>query len=207
LISRYLAKRLTDAEELMVETRIVEDPGFRSEVELTAALREGMRELESRGEVTRILAVESAAWRRPRVALAASLGAIALGLVSLIFYQQRDTLAPAAATETLRFELTRGNAAETDVAWERGRTPVQLEMRFDVGPEPAAAYHVTISGTQGGAGGAAVDRVVQTSPDGEIVLAVDGRVLHPGIHEIRLEPQPATESVEAVTYTLAVNSR
>lgn len=207
LIRRYLAGRLTDAEVHVIETRIVVDPVFRSEVELTAALKDGMRELESRGEVTRILALEAAAWRRPRVALAASVGAIALGLVSFLFYQQQDELAPVVATETLRFELTRGGAAEADVVWERATTPVQLEMQFDIGPEPAATYHVTISRLQDAAAGAAVDRVVQTSPGGEIVLAVDGRVLELGIYEIQLEPRTATESAEAVTYTLAVSGQ
>ncbi|MGH8222003.1 MAG: hypothetical protein ACREQZ_03425, partial [Woeseiaceae bacterium] len=89
--------------------------------------------------------------------------------------------------------------------WERRGTPAHLEMRFDVGPEPAATYHVTISRADETAASPAVDLVVPTASDGEVMLAVDGAVLKPGNYEIRLEPRPATELTEAVTYTLAVN--
>ena len=42
MIDRYLANHLNDTERELVETRIVGDPGFRHEVELTEALRDGL---------------------------------------------------------------------------------------------------------------------------------------------------------------------
>jgi hypothetical protein len=205
LICRYLARRLTEAEELMLESRIVEDPVFRNEVELTAALKDGMHELEGRGEVSRLLTGDGGSRRRLHIALAASLGAFTLGLVSFLFYQQREELAPAAVTETLNFEQTRGSGAQADVAWERSSAPTQLEMRFDVGPEPAAAYQVTISRTDDDAAEATVGLEIATSSDGEVVLSIDGALLEQGDYEIRLEPRPATALAETVTYSLAVN--
>ncbi len=207
LISRYLAKRLTDAEELMVETRIVKDADFRSEVELTAALRDGLRELESRGEISALLTRQTEWWSRPRFVVVASLASIALGLISFLFYQQQEQLAPAVVTETLRFERTRGGGLQPDVVWERTRTPVQLEMRFDVGPEPKARYRVILQSVTGRAGMPAVDLLVAASSDGDVVLPLDGALLEPGEYEIRLEPQPATELDSAVTYTLTVSGK
>ncbi|MEX0735069.1 MAG: hypothetical protein WDZ66_08615 [Steroidobacteraceae bacterium] len=204
LIGRYLAKRLTDAEELMVETRIVEDPDFRSEVELTAMLRDGLRQLESRGEVTPLLTRHTEWWNRPRRAVAASMAAIALGLISFLFYQQQERSAPASVSETLRFEQTRGSDPQADVVWERTGAPAQLEMRFDVGPEPTPRYRVTVRRVIDGAAGPAIDRVIPTSSDGDVVLVLDGALLEPGDYEIRLESQPAIELDSSVTYTLTV---
>jgi len=203
LISRYLAKRLTDAEELMVETRIVKDPDFRSEVELTEALRDGMRELESRGEISPLLTRQTEWWSRPRFVVVASLASIALGLISFLFYQQKDS-APTVVTETLRFERTRSGGLQSDVVWQRTGAPTRLEMRFDVGPEPTDIYRVTLRRTTEGAARPAVDLAIPTSADGEVVLPLDG-ALAPGDYEIRLEPQPATELDSAVTYTLTVS--
>lgn len=204
LISRYLAKRLTDAEELMIETRIVEDPGFRSEVELTAALRDGLRQLESRGEVAPLLTRQIEWWSRPRIALVASMATIALGLISFFFYQQQASFAPAAVTESLRFEQTRGGGPQSDVVWERTDRPTQLEMRFDVGLEPTPQYRVTLRRVIDGAAGPAIDRVIPASSDGDVVLLLHGALLEPGDYEIRLEPQPVIGLDGAVTYTLTV---
>jgi len=203
LIGRYLARRLTEAEELMVETRIIQDPAFRSEVELTQALKEGMRELENRGEVSRLLTTRDRP-QLPKVAWAATLAAVAAGLVTFYFYQAREAIAPVPVSETLRFELTRGGP-EADVSWVRGSAPVQLEMQFDVGPEPAPTYRVTLSRLPENADNPVLNRAVLTSPEGEVVVSVDGEALPPGNYAIRLEPQPPTEAAVAVSYTLSVN--
>lgn len=204
LISRYLAKRLTDPEELMVETRIITDPVFRSEVELTEALRAGLRELESRGEVSPLLTRQTEWWRRPRFAMVASLASIALGLISFHFYQQQEPQSPFTTTETLRFERTRGGTEEADAMWNRTSKSVRLEMHFDVGADPASSYRVTIRGTTNGAASPVMDSSISTSRDGEVVLTVDGALLEPGDYEIRLESQPASELYSAVAYTLTV---
>jgi hypothetical protein len=202
LIRRYLAGRLSEAEEHMLQTRIVQDPEFRSEVEVTRALKDGMRELENRGEVSRLLAAKSGN-RAMRLALAAGLAAVAAGLVTFYLEQTREAAGPTLAHETLRFELTRGGAA-ADVTWLRGSAPVELEMRFDVGLDPAATYVVRIWRTADGADRPALTRTAPSSPDGEVVLRVDGDRLPPGDYEIRVEPQPASDAAAAVTYTFAV---
>jgi hypothetical protein len=204
LIGRYLARRLTEAEELMIETRIIQDPAFRNEVELTQALKEGMRELEHRGEMPRLLAAKLG-WQSPKVAVAAVVATVAAGLVTFSFYQARETLAPAPVIETLRFEAMRGGA-EADVTWVRGDAPVLVEMRFDVGPEPAPTHRVTISRLPVGSAGPVLVRVVSTSPEGEAMLVVDGGLFPPGDYEIRLDAQPVSEAAIAVSYTFSVGS-
>lgn len=200
LIGRYVAEELSEAEERMVETRMVQDPSFRNEVELTAALRRGMRELDRRGEVPQLLAATSAG-RRSGFALAAAVAAIAAGLATVYFAQERGT--PAPTVVTLEFQMTRG-ADEADVTWVRPATPVRVEMRFDPGPQPAAAYAVTLSRMPAKSGSPTLERTVATSPSGFVVLGVDGNFLLSGSYEIRLEPQPAGAAGEAIVYSLVV---
>jgi hypothetical protein len=202
LICRYLAGRLPEVEELMVQTRIVQDPAFRNEVELTRAFKDGLRELENRGEVAKLLRTRPDG-RASRLALAAGVAAVAAGLAIFHFYPAEKSAVPALARETLRFDVTRGGS-EADVTWLRGSSPVELEMRFDVGPAPAAAYQVSVRRLADGAGRPALTQAVPSLPGGEVVLAVAGDLLPPGDYEIRLEPLPATGAAEAVSYTLAV---
>ncbi|MCH5376375.1 MAG: hypothetical protein JJ992_20590, partial [Planctomycetes bacterium] len=83
LIDRYLAGQL-DAETLQqVETRIVADPEFRHELELTEGLRAGLRALERRGGIAEQIQPPLRFWQRPAYALAASVAAAALALTSL----------------------------------------------------------------------------------------------------------------------------
>jgi len=204
LINQYLARRLSEAEELMLETRIVEDPAFRTEVELTAAFRDGMRELEDRGEVALLLAISGWQQHRIQYAIAASLGVIALGLGSYLLYPWHDS-GSHATTETLRFETTRGAVTEADAAWTRSGDPTQLELRFDPGPNPAADYQVTILRADSPSAPALVNRRVATTSDGAVLLRIDGALLEPGAYTILLDPRPATGSGGPLTYTLAVN--
>jgi len=206
LIRLYLAGRLGEAEELMVQTRIVGDSEFRSEVELTAAMKVGMRTLDRRGEIARLLAVENPRWWGPRFVIAASLAALALGVASYLFWQTRLDHPSTAATETLRFERMRESSDGADVVWERGDSPPPLDFRFDVGLVPAPHYRVTFRQASAKAR-PTVDVVVSTSSDGEIVLSLDGNLLEQGDYEIHLEPQPATEKADMVTFTLAVTGK
>jgi hypothetical protein len=204
LIRRYLAGRLDEAEELMIATRIVKDPQFRRETELTAALRQGFRELEKRGELATLLGPRNRRWRQPQFALAAGLGIVVLGgLLSLLLQQSPRGPLPAAATETLYFETRRGDETRADVVWRRTEGPVMLKMRFDVGLEPAAAYRVTVRRKDLTADETV--EVLRADPaSGEVELSVDGSLLEPGDYEIRLEPEPADASARVLTFTLLV---
>jgi hypothetical protein len=205
LIRRYLANRLSDTEELMVTTRIIQDPQFRNEVEVTAAFREGIRELENRGKLSPLLESRTRRWPRAQLALAAAVAIVAMGgLISLLLDQRRDEGAPTVITETLRFETTRGDGALADVTWHQSGRPVRLELRFDVGPDPAGSYLVTLERVSGGAIVSMADRPIPVSSGGEVVHFLDGALLEPGDYEIRLEPQPVVVGDGIVNYRLTV---
>jgi hypothetical protein len=204
LIRQYLAGSLSEKELRMVETRMVEDPEFRNEVELTQAMRQGLRELHKRGEIAPLLSPRRAFWSPPRVALAASVAAVALGAASFLFFLRPDSAPPGVITETLHFEHTRGTSGEPDVTWRQLPAPETVELRFDVGLEPAARYSVLI---ERAAGGEFVPVVVATAPterDGEAVLRSNDVEFPPGDYRLTLTPQGVRDGQPEVRYRLRV---
>ncbi|MGQ0430765.1 MAG: hypothetical protein ACT4UQ_12605, partial [Gammaproteobacteria bacterium] len=174
LIRRYLAGSLSQKELEMVETRIVEETEFRNEVELTQALRDGLRELQTRGEIAPLLSPRRRFWLDPRAALAASLAVVALGVASFLFFQRSDEAPLELPTETLRFLATRGAPAAADATWTRAHVSVRLELRFDVGLDPAAAYAVRIERMTDGIAVRTLESTAMVSPEGEAILTIDG---------------------------------
>jgi hypothetical protein len=128
------------------------------------------------------------------------------GLISYLFDRPREETAPTVIAETLRFETMRGDGALADVTWHQSGRPVPLEMRFDVGPDPAGSYRVTLERVSGGAIVSMADRPIPVSSGGEVVLFLDGTLLEPGDYEIRLEPQPVVAGDGIVNYRLTVLS-
>jgi hypothetical protein len=204
MINRYLAHGLADAEAIVVETRIVEDPVFRNEVELTEALRDGLRELQNRGEIAPLLSQRRTGWRHPRFALAATVAAIALGTASFLLYQRMEFGNQELVVASLHFEHTRSADAVPDVVWQPTGVPTRLQMRFDVGLEPSAAYRVAIERVTDGAAVLVLETAARMTPDGEAMIAVESAQLEPGDYEITLRPQPPAESREPVVYALRI---
>lgn len=188
----------------MVETRIVDDPEFRNEVELTQALRQGLRELQKRGEIAPLLSPRRAFWTPPRVALAASLATVALGAASFLFFSRPDSAPPGVITESLHFEHTRGSDRAADVTWARKVPASRLELHFDVGLEPAPSYGVVIERVSGLDATPVLELNAVTTDDGEAVVALDGALLEPGDYELHLIPRQAGSERPAVDYTLRV---
>ena len=220
LIDRYLSNRLSGAELELVETRIIGDTDFRDEVELTEALRDGLRQLNSQGEVAPLLAPRSRFWALSSFGLAASIIAGLLGVTSLLLYERLDqtrqaltsataeltvtTLTHATTAETLRFEHTRSGNVAPDVSWHHSSTPTLLELRFDVGLEPAASYRVLVERVATGAD-TTILIAVPAAIDGAVSIAVHSAILRPGDYRIRLEPQSSTSTLqEPISYTLRV---
>jgi hypothetical protein len=204
LINRYLAHGLADTEAIVVETRIVEDPVFRNEVELTEALRDGLRELQNRGEIAPLLSQRHTGWRHPRFALAAAVAAIALGTASFLLYQRLDAGSHELVVASLHFEHTRSASAAPDVVWQPTGVPTRLQMQFDVGLEPAAAYRVVIERMTDGAAVRVLETAARMTPDGVATIAVESAQFEPGDYEITLRPQPPSQSGEPVVYALRI---
>jgi hypothetical protein len=204
LIRQYLAGSLSAKERRMVETRMVEDPEFRNEVEITQALRQGLRELQKRGEIAPLLSPRRAFRSPPRVAVAASLAAVAFGAASFLFFSRPDPAPPGVITEALYFEQTRGSDRQPDAIWPRKSPASRLELHFDVGLEPAPAYDVVIERVGGQEMRPVLELDAVTTDDGEAVVTLDGALLEPGDYELRLIPRQAASELPAVDYTLRV---
>lgn len=205
-IDRYLANRVSDAERDLVETRIVGDAEFRHEVELTLALRDGLRELQKQGKVAPLLEPRTWMWRHSPFAIAASVLALAIGVGAFLYFGRTASKPPALVVASLHFEHTRGVEPGPDVTWQRAESPTLLEMRFDVGASPAPNYGVLIERTSPGA-----DTTVFTAAsvgiglDGQLALSINTTLLEPGDYRIRLAPQPpGPDQLEPVTYTLRI---
>ena len=187
-------------------TRIFEEPRFATEVELTAALKDGFRELDRRGELSALLNRARFRWPRPKIALAAALCVAALGsLLSLMLYQLPGNTTADAATQTLYFETSRSGASKADVTWHRTAASDRLTLRFDVGIEPAAWYRVTMRHIVDGRAPSTIATVNTASSGGEVVLMLDGALLEPGDYDATLDPIPPGESNTTVRYTLRVD--
>lgn len=207
LIRRYLAKGLTDREVELVETRIVEDPGFRNEVELTEALRGGLRELQNRREIAPLLSHRHSLWRLPRYALAASVAAVALGVASFLFFEQSGVGTVETVVATLRFEQTRGAAGEPDVSWRETGVPTQLEMQFDAGLTPGRNWQVAIERVTDGVAWRVTDATATLNADGLAVATLDSAAFPPGDYRITLSPNPPAESQAPIVYALRISGQ
>jgi hypothetical protein len=204
LIRQYLAGSLSEKELRMIESRMVEDPEFRNEVELTEALRQGLRELHKRGEIAPLLSPRRAFWSPPRVALAASLATVALGAASFLFLSRPDSAPSGVITEALHFEQTRGSGPAPDASWVHKGAATRLELHFDVGLEPAPAYVVVIERVSGRGTTPVLELDAVTTVDGEAVADLEGSLLPPGDYELHLVPKQAGDGVPAIDYTLRV---
>lgn len=204
IIDRYLANRLGDAEREMIETRIVRDAGFRNEVELTEALRDGLQQLEKQGQLEPLLRSRTWMWRRAPFAIAASVLACAFGIATFLLYRPVDDSRRELATETLRFAQTRSSEERPDVIWQRSPVPTRMELRFDVGLEPAAEYRVVIDQASTDAAAPVFEARTGSTGDGEVSISIDSTLLEPGDYRIRLEPQAPDALREPTTYTLRV---
>lgn len=207
LIDRYLAKRLSESEVTVVETRIVADPGFRNEVELTEALRDGLRELQSRGEIAPLLSHRRSRWLHPRFALAASVAAIALGAASFLFYQRLDTGRQEIVIASLRFEHTRSADSAPDLIWQQTGVPTQLQLQFDVGLEPAAGYRVEVERMTDGAAVPVLETAATMTSDGLATIVAEAAQFEPGDYEITLRPQPQDGSRQPLAYALRISAQ
>lgn len=213
IIDRYLADRLSDAERELVETRIIADFTFKRDLELTEALRDGLRELQAQGQVAPLLRSRSWIKGQSPFAIAASMLALGFGLTALLLYQRHEhagqQLAPQSRellVATLQFERTRGAPAGPDVSWQSTARPTLLEMHFDVGVEPASVYRVFVErigvaehATLLLATGAGI------GADGRVSISVHSELLEAGDYRIRLEPVPGRPSLrESAVYTLRI---
>lgn len=220
LIDRYLAGRLDEVARAEVEARIVGDAAFRGEVELTGQLREGLHELESRGELGQLDAMRRPVWQRPAYAIAATVVAGLLGITVLAVYGQlqevRTDLQDLSAATVLRpagpgtrprvATLVRTRSGtETDLVLAASDLPELVELRLDPAGETAPRYHVVLERMEAERA-STVLRVPSMAPgdDGMLALVVNAALLAPGSYRVSLAATPATAGSSEVVYRMRV---
>jgi hypothetical protein len=236
LIDRYLADQLSGDELTAVEARIVMDPAFRREVDLTEGLRTGLARLDRSGDIDPLIndpidgrPVSGKPGRvpsflsRPAYAMAATVAVLGLGLLSLLMFGQLQheralsttihqlprVASPTGRSEPLSFASLRSGAGAVSI--RPPDSPVQYDLSFDVGAQPAAAYSIRISRVE------ADTRIVvleiprvATDDDGLVSMSAHSALLQPGTYSIRLEPardvamSATAPVVSPITYSLVV---
>lgn len=220
LIDRYLAQESQEAERDLVEAKIVGEPDFRSEVALTEALRDGLRYLRQQGQLDPLLTGGPSIWQRPVVAFAACIAAAMLCLVAFVFYVRLDrtrqelqavstelalsSLTRVTATDVLYFASKRSADGAPDISWRRPASSELLQLRFDVGLEPARGYRVLIERVgDGGSVTVLIVPLVDTDVNGEVSITLHSAILEPGDYHIHLDPEPkAAADWQSRLYTL-----
>lgn len=188
----------------MVETRIVSDADFRNEVTLTDALRDGLRELDAQGQIQPLLQARSWTSGRASLAIAAAMLACAIGVATFLIHRPSDDGRQVSTTQTLHFVQTRGGEATPDVTWIRSPEPTRIEMRLDVGVEPAAEYRVSIIRLSGDAPGQVFETLAALTGERDLVIAVDSALLAPGDYGVLLVPDRPGADQPEVHYRLRV---
>jgi hypothetical protein len=220
LVNRYLAGQASDDEIRSIETRIVGDAGFRREVELTEALRGGLRELHRDGQLPTSLSHNPPFWQRPSYSLAASSVAGILAILSYVLFDQlsqtRQSLASLASqltdstpsatsrVQVLRVAQTRGESSSPDAEWHRSQEAAVLELRLDAGLPPEPEYQLSLHRLAGNSPVPILDIPrLFPSDDGEVVMSLHSSLLNPGDYSLTLTPVSVDDG-EAVTLTFRI---
>jgi hypothetical protein len=217
-INRYLAGTLAEKDAVALEARMLRDPALRAEVELSQQLREGIGDLRRTGELEQLVGTTTPFWQKPAFALAASILAAVASIVAFASYEQIRTLraelagttatlsavaSTAAGIDVLRLVRTRGNGGQPDLTWRVDPTVGQLDLRIDVGLEPAPSYAFQLKRVDDAAGVVLLTLPAVAPTEGEVAVTVNAALLQPGRYQIALRSPEALD----FDYTLAVSAR
>lgn len=201
LANRYLAGQLADAEQAAFEARLAEDPSVLLELEATARLKAGLRQLRRRGDLESAMPDH----RRSGVAafgLAAVLAllAIGLGLDSSVIGRSPSIAADVSALTSAyakklpiasSHSLLRMRSARADAVIPLPATPGAIELRvLSAEAQPQASYRLRLRRlvAEGSPAGSVSERIIDAAPDGWVTLYLDSRALAPGRYELDIAP-------------------
>jgi hypothetical protein len=206
LMARYLAGRLSDDEAERFEAYWAQHPELTRDLEASARLAAGLRELRQRGELT--TAVRGAWWARPLalLSIAAGVTAVAAGAVAWLLSARAPEIPLGAAVASLpryaagqlpvgeTYSLLRlRSAARADAVLELPAEPRAIALR--VLPERASAdgrYRVELAREGAADAGLAAD--LRAADDGFVDVYVDSRALAPGRYRLAVVPADGVAS-------------
>jgi hypothetical protein len=209
-VERYLAGRLSDAEQRRFEAYWAENPGLVRDLEASAQLQSGLAMLRERGELDGLMRGSWWPGRFRLLVLAASVALCAFGALAWRAAQQLPA-AVALASSAASLPSLQGaslpvgavstvmrmrSAGAVDAVVELPESPQALELRVlpDIDPESAASqpsrFEVTLveeaSGDLPGAGVASAR--IAAGVDGFLSVFVDSRTLRPARYRLRVDP-------------------
>jgi hypothetical protein len=201
---RYAAGRMRDAEELEFEVLMLERPDVASEVDAVHRIRAGLRELQVRGELERLL-------NRPRThvpafALAAGVAALVVSAAVLLHSSYFHRLPTVIATSVADFGRplsspphvasflvahTRGSDEPTPITVSDSSQIVALQILPSL-PSTTPTYRITLERmTNGTATPVARDVEAPTGADGFVRVYVEPSNLPDGVYRLSIL-QPAS---------------
>lgn len=216
LMARYLAGRLSDDEAQRFEAWWAEHPEVTRDLEATARLASGLRDLRRRGELKTV--VRGAWWARPLalLSIAAGVAAVAAGAVAWLVTVRAPEIPLGGALASLprlaagqlpvgeTYSLLRLRAAtRADAVVELPAQPQAIAFR--VLPERSSTtgrYRVELA--REGARGAGVAADLRAADDGFVDVYVDSRALAPGRYRLAIVPEESAAS--ASVFVLDVRS-
>jgi hypothetical protein len=215
VIERYLSGALTADEEQAFEEAYLGDSELLDQLQAAERLRDGMKGLDSAGDLRRSRPRWQQTFASPRYALAASLLlAVSLGFSSVLYRENRSLRSDqfsldSMITQATAIEAVRGSAGAEITAPQPNEWRVLL---LDGGTIAYDTYRATLA-RRGDEGAEQIwsgaDLTLQL--DGRIWVGVPGRVLRPGTYEVRVEGRmndwPSGRFEEATRIDLEVAAR
>ncbi|PZN29724.1 MAG: hypothetical protein DIU71_13820 [Proteobacteria bacterium] len=209
VVARYLADQLADAEREAFEAYYLEHPQMLEELEATARLKLGLARLEDTGELARLM--RPPPWYRQfgRLAMAASLAIVILGVVLWLAGAPSSLPLAAASRDELtglfraplavasRHTVLRTRSTAPDALIELPSSAGAIELR--VLPETvttAPRFRVGLHRPEAGADSGPLVSLGGLSPDaqGFVSLYLNAARLEPGEYLLRVSPEGAGAS-------------
>lgn len=208
VIERYLSGALTADEEQAFEEAYLGNAELLEEIEAAERLRDGMKGLDSAGDLQRSRPRWQQAFASPRYAMAASLLlAVSLGFSTVLYNENRNLRGGVASTPMItRFvalEAVRGGNARSVAAPDEDEL---ITLMLDAGTVAYDTYRAVITRRDGEQSEQIWSRADLTSElnGTTIPVTLQGRVLRPGTYEAKVDGRmndwPA-ERFEQVTLT------
>jgi hypothetical protein len=216
LMARYLAGRLSDDEAERFESWWAQHPEVTRDLEATARLASGLRDLRHRGELT--TAVRGAWWARPlaMLSIAAGVAAVAAGAVAWLLTVRTPEIPLGGAIASLPRHAAAHLPVGDTVSLLRLRTAARADAVLDLPAEPRAIalrvlpeqpsasgrYRIELARVDARDAGVAVD--LRAGDDGFVDVYVDSRALSPGRYRLAIAPEESVAT--ASLFVLDVRS-
>ena len=220
MVERYLAGQLSEAETHCFEAYWQEHPELTRSLESCARIKNGLADLQDRGELRNLVRPPWWGSGVRLMALAASISVLAVGGAAWHFVHARSQVALAAIATTLPAFAERSlpigeavsimrlrSALIADASVVLPREPRALLLRVLPEWDATSGYKVTLSakaadGEVNHELAALTD--LRASGDGFVSVYVDSRTLHPGRYRLSVSTPGAAELGEVSNFELEV---